>query len=98
MSITPKDVEHIRRLARVYLSRAEEAKFEKELVAILEFFEKLNEVETEAIEPMTAGADLTAIGREDGGTEPGLTGPELAHAAEGYRDGWIRVPAVFKDR
>ncbi len=45
------DVKHIAKLARLGLTNEEEKKFEKELSAILDFVAKLNEIDTEHIEP-----------------------------------------------
>lgn len=45
------DVKHIAKLARLGLAKEEEKKFAKDLVAILDFVEKLNEADTKNIEP-----------------------------------------------
>jgi len=49
--ITKKQVEHIANLARLKFSEKEKEKFSKELSQILDFVEKLNEVDTSKIEP-----------------------------------------------
>ena len=59
------DVKHIAKLARLGLTKEEEKKFEKELSAILDFVEKLKEIDTSKVEPMTGGTSLVNIDRED---------------------------------
>ena len=103
MSITKKDVEHILKLARIELTESELVKYEKELSAVLEFVEKLNKVDTENVKPLTGGTDLMGVTREDEINQQLTTDnkqPELAaklvKAAPEYKDGWIKVKAVFE--
>lgn len=99
--ISRKDVEHIARLARIELSEAEKAKFEKELAGILEFVEKLNAVDTSKVEPLTGGTELMNVMRED---EPSADSGEriadraedLIDAAPKKRGGYVEVKAVFE--
>lgn len=101
--ISKKDVEHIARLARIELSDGEMAKFGKDLSDILAFVEKLGEVDTALIEPLTGGTNLENIMRED--TRSGFfgearldeQGQSLIEAAPRRRDGSVEVPAVFQD-
>ena len=94
--ITKEEVERIGRLARIELGPEERATFEHELSAILDFVAKLNEVPTANIEPMTGGAELMNITRED---EIPVESPHgagaLVDAAPEKRDGHIAVRAVF---
>jgi len=48
--ISEKEVKHIALLARVELKREEVIKFQKELSAILDFFETLKEVDTSKVD------------------------------------------------
>lgn len=63
--ITKKEVEHIAKLARLGLSEAEKEKYSKELNGILDYMEKLNEVNTENIELTAQVSGLTNIFRKD---------------------------------
>jgi len=96
--ITNQDVQHIARLARIELSPEEEKKFEQELSAILEFIKKLNEVNTEGVEPMTGGTALKNVMRPDEQIDQYLEGKsdELLKAAPEIKNGWIKVKAVFE--
>lgn len=97
--ISRKDVEHIARLARIELSAAEAAKFERELSSILDFVNKLSEVHTAAIAPMAGGSDLVNVARADEPRRPVYQdeqGATLVEAAPRTRDSYIEVPAVFE--
>ncbi len=59
------DVNHIAKLARLGISKEEEKKFEKELLAILDFVAKLNEVDTEGIESAAHVTGATNVSRDD---------------------------------
>lgn len=96
--ITKKVVQHMASLARIELAETEEAKLEKDLSAILEFIEKLNEVKTYDSEPMAGGTTLENIMRPDEQTDKNLEGKsaELIEAAPETKDGWVKVKAVFE--
>lgn len=98
MSISSQDVKHISSLARLELTAEEEKKFEKELSTILEFVEKLNEVDTSTVKTLTGDTDLHNIWREDKQTNKNLEGKsaELLQAAPERKDDWIKVKAVFE--
>ncbi len=57
-SLTPDQVRHIARLARLRLSDAEVEKFTKELTGILQYVDILSEVDTSAVE---ATAQVTGL-------------------------------------
>lgn len=50
--LTEKEVEHIANLARIKLTEKEEDKFKKELSSILDYINKLNEVNTDNVKPL----------------------------------------------
>lgn len=96
--ITPKEVEHIAHLARIELTGAEKEKFGKELSAILEFVEKLKEVNTEGVEALAGGTTLENALRSDEQIEKNLEGraAELLEAVPERKEGWVKVRAVFE--
>lgn len=98
MSISPKDVEHIAQLARIELTEAEKQKFEKDLSVILEFVEKLNEVDTENVVPITGGTSLENITREDKQIDVSLEGHQasLLNQAPERKEGWVKVKSIFE--
>ena len=65
MSLTPTQVRHIAKLARLTIRDDEVEKFAKELSAILDYIEKLKEVDTQGVEPMSQITGLENITRLD---------------------------------
>ena len=63
--IDKKQVEHIAELARIKLSDKEKEKFSKELSQILDYFEKLKEVNTENVAPISQVTGIKNVLRED---------------------------------
>ena len=58
-------VEHIAKLARIELTEKEKEKFSAELSSILDYVEKLNQVDTKNIEPISQVTGLENVERED---------------------------------
>ncbi len=89
-----KDLEHLAELARIELKEGEEAKLQKDLGAILDYFKELRGVDTESVEPMAGGTELKNVVREDvtGGTNDAGKGPEQFPDKKG---GFLKVPPVF---
>jgi aspartyl-tRNA(Asn)/glutamyl-tRNA(Gln) amidotransferase subunit C len=63
--LTADQVRHIAKLARLRLTDAEVEKFAPELSSILQYIDKLSEVNTENIEPTAQVTGLTNKFRED---------------------------------
>jgi len=94
MSITVKDVEHVANLARLELAEAEKERLAVELNAILKYAEKLNELNTEGVEPTSHVLPLYNVMREDEVRESLPLDKVMANAPE-EEDGHIKVPAVL---
>ena len=98
MPITRADVEKIADLARLELTAGETDSFTQQLGSILSYIEKLNEIDTTGVEPMshcrTAVEDLTEVGRDDV-VRPGI-GQEAATANAPDREaGFFKVPRII---
>ncbi len=65
MQFTRDDVLKLARLARVELSSAEVDEFSAEFSAILEYFEQLQSVDIEGLEPTSQVTGLTNVTRPD---------------------------------
>lgn len=65
MSVTIKDVEHIAELARLKFSESELQNYTEQLNNILLYMEKLNELNTDNIEPLSHPIEGHNIFRED---------------------------------
>lgn len=98
MSVSKKDVQHIARLARIELTPEEEQKFAGDLSAVLEFVEKLKEVDTKNVEPLTGGTTLENTMRQDEQVDKILErkSAELMGAVPEKKDKWVKVKAVFE--
>ncbi|MBP6472010.1 MAG: Asp-tRNA(Asn)/Glu-tRNA(Gln) amidotransferase subunit GatC [Chloroflexi bacterium] len=65
MSLTLQDVEKIAHLARLELTHAEKAQYLKQLSAILDYADMLNELDLEGIEPTAHAIAQQNILRDD---------------------------------
>jgi aspartyl-tRNA(Asn)/glutamyl-tRNA(Gln) amidotransferase subunit C len=94
MKLSLEQVEHIAQLARLTLSEEEKALYQGQLSAILEYFEKLQELDTEAISPTATVLPLRSVMRED---EPRPSAPreDVLANAPAAEDGCFQVPAVL---
>lgn len=63
--LTDKEVNHIAGLARIKISEKEEKGLKKDLSSILEYIDKLNEVDTTEIEPLYQTTGLVDSFRSD---------------------------------
>lgn len=63
--LTDKEVKHIAELARIKIDEKEEKSLKKDLSSILEYVEKLNEVDTAGVEPLYQTTGLVNSFRED---------------------------------
>ncbi len=95
MILTKKEVEHVANLARLELAEAEADALTGQLGAILNYVEKLKQLNTEGIEPTSHAIPMHNVFREDNIIEPLGQGRALANAPE-KADGCFRVPKVVE--
>lgn len=96
MKITKSDVERIAALAKLTFSDVELDKFTKELGTIVEYFEKLNECNTESIEPISHIHDIVNVTRADK-VEAWLSQEEALQNAPDQKNGFFSVPKVISN-
>ena len=90
------DIKHIAKLARLGLTEKERKKFQKELSAVLDFVEKLNEVKTEKVEPTAQVTGLENVSRPDKGrAKSKREGEKLLELVPETKDGYLKVKAVL---
>lgn len=95
MAITSKDVRHVAKLARLNPTDEDVELYTGQLQRILAHVEKISELDTEGVEPITTTAPVSARMREDVVVE-GLTNEEaLKNAPESARDSF-RVPKIIE--
>jgi aspartyl-tRNA(Asn)/glutamyl-tRNA(Gln) amidotransferase subunit C len=95
MPIDHAIVRKIASLARIAASDAEVEAMVPELNNIIGFIEQLSEVDTSAVEPMTAVIPNTLRLREDIVTDGGMRDKVLANAPAGEH-GFFGVPKVIE--
>lgn len=95
MKITKEEVEYVAHLARLDFSEAEKVKFTSQLNNILMYMDKLNEVGTTGIEPMSHAIALQNAFRDDAVEESLGLELSLSNAPEA-RGPFFRVPKVIE--
>ena len=94
MSVTIKDVTYIAELARLSFNEAEQEKMTRELNMILHYVEKLNQVDTEGVEPLSSIHDQSNVLREDV-ERPSISNAEALKNAPDRQDRFFKVPKVI---
>lgn len=94
--ITKKEVEHMAKLARLGLTQAEIKKFQRELSSILDYTEKLKEVDVSRIEPTSHPRLVENVTREDKAKSQKLeVRKKLVEMAPGRKDRYIKVKPIL---
>lgn len=93
--LTTDEVLHIAKLSKLELTDEEKEKFRGQLSSVLDYVEKLNEIDTEEVEPTANVTGLSNVFRDDEVEESGITHDDIAKNAPEFRDGYFEVPGVF---
>ncbi|WP_449258761.1 Asp-tRNA(Asn)/Glu-tRNA(Gln) amidotransferase subunit GatC [Chlorobium limicola] len=94
MSVTRDDVAYIAGLARLSFSDEEMATMTIEMNSILHYVEKLNEIDTEGVQPLSSIHDQENVLREDVAEGSIATGLALQNAPD-RQDRFFKVPKVL---
>ena len=94
MSLTREQVRHVALLARLAVPDEQLDRVTGELVAILRYVEKLNELDTRDVEPLSHPAALSNVFRPDART-PSLPREEALRNAPRRRLGQFEVPRIL---
>jgi aspartyl-tRNA(Asn)/glutamyl-tRNA(Gln) amidotransferase subunit C len=90
------EVRKVAKLSRLDLSEAEVGEFTGQLSAILEYVEKMNELDTADVEPLAHCLPISNVFREDSVKESLGTEKTLSNAPE--RDGtFFKVPKILDE-
>ncbi len=89
-------VRHVAKLARLDLTDEEVARFSTQLSAVLGYMEKLNELDTDSVEPLAHCLPIHNIFREDVVTESLDTELALENAPQHFEN-FFKVPKVLDD-
>jgi aspartyl-tRNA(Asn)/glutamyl-tRNA(Gln) amidotransferase subunit C len=92
--LSKEEVEKVAKLARLGLIKEESEKFQKELSGILDYIEKLKEVDVDGIEPASHAVKIENVSREDEARRK-TPGEKLLALAPDKKDGFLKVKSVF---
>ncbi len=96
MNIAPADVAHVARLARLAMTEEEIGSFTGQLNAIFSYMEKLNQLDTQAIQPTAQVLPLSNVFREDV-MKPSLGVDKVFGNAPEHDGMHFRVPKIIKE-
>lgn len=94
MTITDETIEYVGILAKLELSEEEKERAKKDMSDMLAYVGKLNELDTEGVEPMSHTFDVHNVFREDEVTNGDSRDEMLSNAPE-RKDGCYQVPKTF---
>ena len=95
--IPKKEVQHIAKLARLGLTQNEVEKFQKELSSILDYIEKLKEVDVSTIELTSHLIKVENVVRKDEPKEEKLEiRKKLIEMAPETKEGFLKVKSILK--
>lgn len=94
MKITKDEVIHVARLSRLHIDETSTEKFAGQIGTILEYVDKLNQVDTEGVTPTSHAISLTNAFREDEVKAHLERDAALANAPE-KEDGSFVVPKII---
>ena len=94
MTIDREEVKKVANLARLEITEAEEAEFTTQLNSILEYFDRLSELDTTDVPPTTRAIETSNITRPDTLT-PFPDKESLLKAAPEQQGAFFRVPKII---
>jgi aspartyl-tRNA(Asn)/glutamyl-tRNA(Gln) amidotransferase subunit C len=95
MDIGVKEIEHIANLSRITLTVDEKNTFAKQLTNILDYIEKLNELDTDEVQPMAYATSLKNVFREDE-IKSSFSRQEILELSPSCANGFFKVPKVIE--
>jgi aspartyl-tRNA(Asn)/glutamyl-tRNA(Gln) amidotransferase subunit C len=91
MSISDKDMEHLKTLARLELSKEETETLKHDLNAMLGYFDQIKGLDTDGVEELARPIETYNIFREDK-IKPSLPHDEAMRLANETEGGYFKVP------
>lgn len=95
MKISKKEVEHVALLARMKFSESQKEHFTTQMNSILEYMDKLKELDTSRVEPTFHAVAQRNVFREDAVLSSFPQELSLSNAPDGDR-GFFRVPKIIE--
>ena len=94
MTISKEQIEHLANLSRLDVTEKEKGKFSEQISLILDYFEKLNELDVEGVEPLAYVTDLNNVARADK-TDDFCTSDKVLAEAPELEKRQVKVKPVF---
>ncbi len=95
-TIETNTVKHVAYLVRLGISEEEAGKFSSQFSSIIDYFNMLNEVDTENVPPASDIVNAENILREDV-ARPSMSREEFLKNAPQSERGYVKVPTVLGD-
>ena len=96
MELTNDDIRDIATLARIGITDAEVASYQKDLSSVLQYFEKLQQVNTDGVEEIGHITGIDNVYREDCAVETESHEREaIMQNVREQQDGYIKVKSVL---
>ena len=95
MTIDLKTIKHISKLSRISVDEEKAKKLAGDLNSIFDFIEKLNELETDKVEPLTSVAETTLKFRNDEVKSKDIRNQILRNSPDENEDFFV-VPKVVE--
>jgi aspartyl-tRNA(Asn)/glutamyl-tRNA(Gln) amidotransferase subunit C len=97
LSLSREQVQHIARLARVGLSEEDIGRFSEQLSEILDYFERLRQVDTEDVPPTAHTLPLHNVMREGDEPAPCLEVESVLENAPVREGKYFRVKVILEE-
>lgn len=94
--IGDQDVEHVARLARLALTDGEKARMREQLGRILDYIDKLKQIDVDGVEPTSHAVPMLNVMRDDE-VEPCLDREQMMANAPDRVGELFRVPRIIED-
>lgn len=95
MKLSREEIQRVAMLARLRLTAEEEERFTEQLDKILQYMEKLNQMDTSEVQPLAHAVDIVNAFREDKVTNRPNVDALLANAPE-RDETFFRVPKIIE--
>ncbi|NCU41842.1 MAG: Asp-tRNA(Asn)/Glu-tRNA(Gln) amidotransferase subunit GatC [Candidatus Moranbacteria bacterium] len=94
--LSSQDIKHVANLSRIELSSEEEEMYRKEMSVILEYVQKLDELDTDGVEPIGHITGMINSYREDVSYDGSVQEKEaLMKNVPEVKNKWVRVKKVL---
>lgn len=93
-TITDETIEYVGILAKLELNEEEKERAKKDMSEMLDYIDKLNELDTDGVEPMSHVFPVNNVFREDEVTNGDGSRETLANAPQ-KKDGGFKVPKTI---